>query len=64
MFSPDVNLTPKEWRDIKNKILIKLKSVKPFDSLSLDDFIVASTRNVLSNAISKSQYHFGYIKKK
>lgn len=64
IFSPDKSRTPDEWKDIKNKIWIKLKDVKPFDSLSSQDFIIASTGNVLSEVISKSQYHFGYIKKK
>lgn len=64
IYSPDKSTTPNEWKDIKNKIWIKLKDVKSVDNVYSKDFIIASTGNVLSDVISKSQYHFGYIRKK
>lgn len=64
MLSPDKKSTPNEWKDVKNKIWIKLRNIKRFSSLGSKDFIVVSTGNTLSEVISKSQYHFGYIKKK
>lgn len=62
--SPDKSLTPNEWKDDKKKIWIKLKKLIPFSNLSTTDFLVASTGNVLANSISRSEYHFGYIKRK
>ncbi|NLZ34323.1 MAG: hypothetical protein GX889_05340 [Clostridiales bacterium] len=64
LLSPDKLLTPEEWIDSEYKIWVKLKNLKPFDGLSANDFIIASTGNLLSDVITKSQYHFGYIKKK
>lgn len=62
--SPDKSLTPDEWREDRNKIWIKIKDLKPFNGLTTKDFIVASTKNVLADSISNSQFNFGYIKKK
>lgn len=61
--SPDKALTPYEWKDIENKIWIKIKNLTPITGLSSKDFIIASTGNRLSDVISKSQFHFGYIKR-
>lgn len=62
--SPDKTLTPNEWKDVKKKIWINIKKLIPFNNLTTTDFLVASTGNVLANSISKSEYHFGYIKRK
>lgn len=62
--SPDKYLTPIEWRKDKNKIWIKIENIVPCKKLTTKDFIVAITGNVLSDSISNSQYHFGYIKKR
>ncbi len=62
--SPDMNYTPSEWRNNNNKIWIKVKNLKPFDKLCAEDFIVESSGNVLKDIINRSQYQFGYIKRK
>lgn len=59
--SPDKKLTPDEWRDLKNKIWIKVDDMKLINHLKASDFIVSSTGSNLEDVISKSQYHFGYI---
>ncbi|KLU60296.1 hypothetical protein CEB3_c31470 [Peptococcaceae bacterium CEB3] len=62
--SPDKNLTPAEWETDRSRIWIKLQKLVPFTSLTTADFIVASTGNVLVDSIRRSQYHFGYIRRK
>lgn len=63
IISPDLELTPKVWNNLENKIWIKLKNVKPCNDATACDFTVASTGNKLANVITKSRYHFGYIKR-
>lgn len=62
--SPEKYLTPKQWCEDKNKILLKLKDLESFDSLTTDDFIIANTGKSLTETINKSRYSFGYIKRK
>lgn len=52
---------PEEWTGAKNNIWIKLKNLKREESLSANDFVVASTGNSLKEVIQKGQYIFGYI---
>lgn len=61
--SPDKSLTPDLWKNDKNKIWIKVMSIRT-TNLRTEDFIVQSSKNVLSKSIENSQYHFGYIKRK
>lgn len=62
--SPEKLLTPDEWKNDKNKIWIKIKSLHRFTRLTASDFVVESSGNMLANSIAHSQYHFGYIKEK
>jgi hypothetical protein len=62
--SPEKSLTPDEWKENRNKIWMKIKGLKPFKELTAKDFIVVSTKKVLADSISNSQFNFGYIKKK
>lgn len=55
---------PLEWTGTKNNIWIKIKNLARDDSLSADDFVVASTGNNLKEVIKKGQYIFGYIIRK
>lgn len=52
---------PEEWTGAKNNIWIKIKNLKKEESLSANDFVVASTGNNLKGVIQKGQYIFGYI---
>lgn len=61
--SPEKILTPDIWKDDKKKIWIKIKNIVP-TGLKAEDFIVQETKKVLAKSIEKSQYHFGYIKRK
>lgn len=62
--SPEKSLTPTEWCEDRNKIWIKLQKLRPCNNyLTVDDFIVVSSGNVLSTVIANSQYQFGYIKR-
>ena len=61
--SPDEKLTPDEWKDLKNKIWIKVDDMKLINNLKASDFIVSSTGSYLKDVISRSQYHFGYIER-
>lgn len=62
--TPDDNFTPKEWRRLKNKIWIKINKLELLNNLTSHDFIISSTKRVLADVISRSQYHFGYIERK
>lgn len=62
MMSPDVSLTPKEWVNDYKKLWIKVDKIKKCSAKKTTDFIVISSNKVLSDAIYKSQYNFGYIK--
>lgn len=64
IYSPDVNLTPIEYRKENKKIWIKISNLQEFNKLSVNDFVIASTKKDLKEAIEGSQYHFGYIKRK
>lgn len=64
MSSPDKALTPDIWAEIHNKIWIKLKNIASQSKLTVEDFIVESSGNLLANSVSNSQYNFGYIKKR
>lgn len=64
IFSPDTKLTPDEYKNENKKIWIKLENLKKFNKLSVEDFIIESTKKELKEAIENSQYHFGYIKRK
>ena len=55
---------PEEWTGAKNNIWIKIKNLERDDSLSADEFVVASTGNNLKEVIQKGQYIFGYIVRK
>lgn len=61
--SPEKEQTPIEWRENRNKIWLKLQHIRPCNNFTVDDFIVLSSGNLLSNAIENSQYQFGYIKR-
>jgi hypothetical protein len=61
IFSPYNKLTPDVWRDLKNKIWIRVDDMKSINNIKASDFIVSSTGSNLEDVISKSQYHFGYI---
>jgi hypothetical protein len=61
ILSPDKKLTPDEWKDLKNKIWIKVDDMRSINHIKASDFIVSSTGSNLEHVISKSQYHFGYI---
>lgn len=63
MTSPDENLTPGIYINDKRKIWLKIEKLEKQNKYSTNDFIVASTKNILSDAIENSQYHFGYIRK-
>jgi hypothetical protein len=60
--SPEKAVTPNDWKDNNNKIWIKIKNID-LTNLKTKDFIVQSSKKILSKSIEKSQYHFGYIKK-
>ncbi|NFG58429.1 hypothetical protein FC778_06875 [Clostridium botulinum] len=62
--SPDVNLTPIEYKKENKKIWIKITNLQRVNNINVKDFIIASTKKDLKEAIENSQYHFGYIKKK
>jgi hypothetical protein len=62
--SPDVNLTPIEYKKENKKIWIKISNLQKFNEVSVKDFVIASTKKDLKEAIEGSQYHFGYIKRK
>lgn len=61
MISPDISLTPKEWVKDYKKIWIKVDKIKKCSTKKVTDFMVISSKKILSDAISKSQYNFGYI---
>lgn len=61
--SPEEILTPDEWKNENSKIWIKIKGISD-TTLKASDFMVQSTRNILSKSIGNSQYHFGYIIRK
>lgn len=62
--SPDKSLTPDEWKQNRNKIWIKIKNLNSFNKLTTKDFVVASSKKILADSISNSQFNFGYIIKK
>ncbi len=62
--SPDTSLTPTEWINDTKKIWIKIRNLKEYTQLSVSDFVVVRSYNVLADSIKDSQYHFGYIQKK
>ncbi|WP_252244004.1 hypothetical protein [Clostridium sp. ZBS14] len=62
--SPDVNLTPIEYKKENKKIWIKITNLQRVNNISVKDFIIASTKKDLKEAIEGSQYHFGYIRRK
>lgn len=64
IYSPDVNLTPMEYKKENKKIWIKISNLQKVNELSVKDFVIASTKKDLKEAIEGSQYHFGYIKRK
>ena len=55
---------PEEWLGAKNNIWIKIRNLEKEESLSANDFVVASTGNGLKEVIQKGQYIFGYITRK
>ena len=61
MTTPDVSLTPKEWQTEYKRIWLKVGKIKTCRSKKTTDFIVISSKKLLSDAISNSQYNFGYI---
>lgn len=63
--SPDPDLTPMRWRELKNKIWIMCTGFRNADKQdSTENFIVESTKNILADSIANSQHHFGYINKR
>jgi hypothetical protein len=54
---------PGEWTGVKYNIWIKIKNLQRENSLSANDFVVASTGNNLKGVIQRGQYIFGYITK-
>lgn len=64
MSTPDANLTPNQYKQEVKKIWIKITNLQVFNKLSVNDFIIASTKKDLKSTLENSQYHFGYIKKK
>ena len=64
LYTPDKNLTPKEYINEKKKIWIKVKNLGEFTTLYIKDFIVESSKKGLDIALTTSQHHFGYIKRK
>lgn len=63
IMTPDRNLTPNEWLNDRNKIWIKLNSITYCNDTYCHDFKIATTGVNLMDVISRSQYHFGYIKR-
>lgn len=63
LYSPEKGLTPVEWQELNNKIWIKIQKIRHCFNLSVNDFVVVSSGNILGQAIAKSQYQFGYIER-
>ncbi|MBY3619535.1 hypothetical protein HGO21_08250 [Acinetobacter sp. CUI P1] len=62
LISPDPDLTPTRWRELKNKIWILCTGFRNADKQdSTENFNVENTGKSLAEAISNSQHHFGYI---
>lgn len=61
--SPEIDVTPEEWKGIKSKIWIKISKLEQVSDVTARDFVVVSSGKVLADVISKSQYQYGYIKR-
>jgi hypothetical protein len=57
------NNQPSIWRTIPAMIWIKIRNIKLETSLLANQFEIISTGANLKEVISKSQFHFGYVKK-
>lgn len=60
--SPNKDLTPDEWKDDSRYIWILIRNLQE-TGLRSKNFIVISSKRILTQSIAKSQFHFGYIKK-